>query len=139
MVCTNTMALILSCLRPMGSVFNNHNKIECCLAIWQHRTYQQILNICWTFKMMQCFTYSTSETSPSSILSILVQDLILKYFGDSSCLNFFLGLIFPFLAIFHFHQKNHASKIEENSQNWAGFNLKQTCSILLLLSSFNHF
>ena len=81
-VCTNTMALILSCLRPMRSVFNDHVKIKSLLAIWQNRTYQHILNISLSFKMMQHFVFSTSETPRSSILSLLLQDLILSNFGD---------------------------------------------------------
>ena len=139
MVCTNTMALILSCLRPMRSVFNDHVKIKSLLAIWQNRTYQHILNISLSFKMMQHFVFSTSETPRSSILSILLQDLILSKFGDMSCLDFFLCLIFQVFAIFRFHPKNHSSKSEENFQNWDCFNLKQTCFILLPLSFFDHF
>ena len=42
------------------------------------------------FKVMQHSVFSTSETPRSSILSILLQDLILSNFGDMSCLNFFL-------------------------------------------------
>ena len=139
MVCTNTMALILSCLRPMRSVFNDHVKIKSLLAIWQNRTYQHILNISLSFKMMQHFVFSTSETPRSSILSILLQDLILSNFGDMSCLNFFLCLISQVFARFRFHQKNHASKPEKNDQNCNGFILWQTCSILLPLSFFDHF
>ena len=139
MVCTNTMALILSCLRPMRSVFNDHVKIKSLLAIWQNRTYQHILNISLSFKMMQHFVFSTSETPLSSILSILLQDLILSNFGDMSCLNFFLWLIFQVFAIFRFHQKNRSSKMEENFQNWGSFKLKQSCFVLLPLGFFDHF
>ena len=139
MVCTNTMALILSCLRPMRSVFNNHVKIKSLLAIWQNRTYQHILNISLSFKMLQHFVFSTSETPHSSILSILLQDLILSNFGDMLYLNFVLWLIFQVFAIFHFHQENRSSKMEENFQNWGNFKLKQSCFILLPLSFFDHF
>ena len=133
------MALILSCLRPMRSVFNDHVKIKSLLAIWQNRTYQHILNISLSFKMMQHFVFSTSETPRSSILSILLQDLILSNFGDMSCLNFLLWLIFQVFTIFRFHQKNRSSKMEENFQNWGNFKLKQSCFILLPLSFFDHF
>ena len=123
------MVLILSCLRPIRSVFNDHINIKSLLAIWQNRIYRHILNISLSFKMMQNFVFSTSETPRSSILSSLLQDLILSNFGDMSCLNFFLWLIFQVFVIFRFHQKNRWSKMEENFQNWGSFKLDQSCML----------
>jgi len=100
---------------------------------------EHFCNIELSFKMMQHFTFSTSETPGSSISSLVLQDFILTHFGDMSCLNFFLCLISQVFAKFRFHQKNHASKPEKNDQNCSGFILWQTCSILLPLSFFDHF
>ena len=51
---------------------------------------EHFCNIELCFKMMQHFTFSTSETTGSSISSLVLQDFILTHFGDMSCLNFFL-------------------------------------------------
>ena len=139
MVCTDTMALILSCLRPMKSVFNDHVKIKSLLAIWQNRTYQHILNISLSFKMMQHFVFSTSETPRSSILSILLQDLILSNFDECNVSNFFFGWYLKYSPFFASIKKNRSSKMEENFQNWGNFKLKQSCFLLLPLNFFYHF
>jgi len=100
---------------------------------------EHFCNIELSFKMMQHFAFSTSETPGSSISSLVLQDFILTHFGDMSCLNFFLCSISQVFAKFRFHQKNHASKVEKNDQNCTGFILRQTRSILPPLSFFDHF
>ena len=122
MVCINTMALILSSLGPMGSVFNNHVKAKSLLSIWQNQTYHQFFNFLTFLQNEAIFAYMTSEAPKSLVVNIFSKDLILKYFGESILLNFFLYLISQIFVIFHLHQHFLWPKSEEKNGKLKNFN-----------------